>query len=150
MKRYTVSIHDVDITPAAKSETGFTKMDIRFLITNKTVGSKKLSLFRTVFPPGYAAHEKHYHKDIEEVMFGIRGRGVVGMEHEDGTIEEYEVSPGVGILVPDNKIHWFRTLDPNEEVEICGVYSVPNAGEYRPEDYIYMGKITEKDKKLKP
>jgi hypothetical protein len=45
MKRYTVSINDVDITPAAKSETGFTKMDIRFLITDKTVDSKKLSFF---------------------------------------------------------------------------------------------------------
>ncbi|MDQ1285419.1 MAG: hypothetical protein QG552_2182 [Thermodesulfobacteriota bacterium] len=149
MKKYRVSINEVEIAPHARGESGFANMDIRFLISDKTAGAKKLSLFRTVFPPGFSAHEKHYHADIEEVMFGIRGHGVVGMEHEDGTVEDYEISPGVAVFVPENKIHWFRALDPNEEVEICGVYSTPNAGEYKPEDYVFLGKITEKDKKLK-
>ena len=150
MTKYRVTVDDVEVTPAAKNEAGFANMDIRFLITDKTAGAKKMSLFRTVFPPGYSAHEKHYHADIEEIMFGIRGHGVIGMEHEDGTVEDYEISPGVAVLVPENKIHWFRALDPNEEVEICGVYSTPVAGEYRSEDYIYLGKITDKDIKLKP
>ena len=38
---------------------------------------------------------------------------------------------------------------PDKEVEICGVYSAPNAGDYKPEDYKYVGEITEQDKKLK-
>ncbi len=79
----------------------------------------------------------------------LRGRGVVGIVHENGHTEEYEISPGVAVFVPKNAVHWFRNLKTDEEVEICGVYSKPDAGDYKPEDYIYIGKITEEDKKLK-
>jgi oxalate decarboxylase/phosphoglucose isomerase-like protein (cupin superfamily) len=146
---YRISIDDVKPAVAAKSDIGFANMDIRFLITDKTAGATELSLFRTVFPPGFSAHQKHFHVDIEEVIFGIRGRGVVGIENPDGKADEYEISPGVAVFIPKNYIHWFRNLDPDEEVEICGVYSAPDAGDYKPEDYEYVGEITEKDKKLK-
>lgn len=146
---YRVSIDDVKPAAGAKSDIGFANMDIRFLITDKTAGATELSLFRTVFPPGFSAHQKHIHVDMEEVIFGIRGRGVLGMEEPDGKADEYEISPGVAVFIPKNYVHWFRNLDPNEEVEICGVYSAPDAGEYKPEDYKYLGEITEKDKKLR-
>ena len=149
MHKYRVSINDVKPAPAAKSDIGFANMDIRFLITDKMSGAEELSLFRTVFPPGFSAHQKHFHVDIEEVLFGIRGRGCVGMEHPDGSVEEYEVLPGVAVFIPKNYIHWFRNLNPDEEVEICGVYSAPDAGAYKPEDYRYTGEITDRDKKLK-
>ena len=146
---YRIGIDDVKPAAAAKGDIGFANMDIRFLITDKTTGATELSLFRTVFPPGFSAHQKHIHVDMEEVIFGIRGRGVVGIEGPDGKADEYEVSPGVAVFIPKNYVHWFRNLDPNEEVEICGVYSAPDAGEYKPEDYKYLGEITEKDKKLR-
>ena len=146
---YRVSIDDVKPAAAAKSDIGFANMDIRFLITDKTAGATELSLFRTVFPPGFSAHQKHIHVDMEEVIFGIRGRGVLGIEEPDGKADEYEISPGVAVFIPKNYVHWFRNLDPNEEVEICGVYSAPDAGEYKPEDYKYLGEITERDKKLR-
>lgn len=146
---YRVSIDDVKPAAAAKGDIGFANMDIRFLITDKTAGATELSLFRTVFPPGFSAHQKHIHVDMEEVIFGIRGRGVLGMEEPDGKADEYEISPGVAVFIPKNYVHWFRNLDPNEEVEICGVYSAPDAGEYKPEDYKYLGEITERDKKLR-
>jgi oxalate decarboxylase/phosphoglucose isomerase-like protein (cupin superfamily) len=149
MYKYRVSVDDVKSASAAKSDIGFANMDIRFLITDKRSGAEEISLFRTIFPPGFSAHQKHFHVDIEEIVFGIRGRGAVGMEHPDGRVEEYEVSPGVAVFIPKNYVHWFRNLDPAKEVEICGVYSAPDAGEYRPEDYKYTGKITDKEKKLK-
>jgi quercetin dioxygenase-like cupin family protein len=149
MFKFRVSVHDVQPAVAAKSNIGFANMDIRFLISDKTAGATELSLFRTVFPPRFSAHKKHIHVDIEEVVFGIRGRGCVGIEGPDGKGEEYEVSPGVAVFIPKNYIHWFRNLDPEKEVEICGVYSAPDAGEYKSEDYKYLGEITEKDKKLK-
>ena len=146
---YRISIDDVKPAAAAKGDIGFANMDIRFLITDKTAGATELSLFRTVFPPGFSAHQKHIHVDMEEVIFGIRGRGVLGIEDPDGKADEYEISPGVAVFIPKNYVHWFRNLDPEEEVEICGVYSAPDAGEYKPEDYKYLGEITEKDKKLR-
>lgn len=149
MYKYRVTVDDVKSAPTAKSDIGFANMDIRFLITDQMSGATELSLFRTVFPPGFSAHQKHFHDDIEEVIFGIRGRGAVGMEHPDGKIEEYEISPGVAVFIPESCVHWFRNLDPAEEVEICGVYSAPDAGQYKPEAYKYMGEITEKDKRLK-
>jgi len=148
MVKYRVHIDEVKVPDSAKSESGFSHMDIRFLVTDKICGAEDLSLFRTVFPPKFSAHHKHYHKDIEEVIFGIRGQGVVGIEGKDGKAEEYEISPGVAVFVPKNAVHWFRNLKDDEEVEICGVYSAANAGEYLPEDYIYVGKIQEEDKKL--
>ena len=149
MYKYRVSVDDVKITASAKRDIGFANMDIRFLITDKSSGAQELSLFRTVFSPGFSAHQKHYHVDIEEVIFGIRGRGAVGMELPSGEVNEYEVSPGVAVFVPKNCVHWFRNLDPNEEVEICGVYSASDAGDYKPEDYKYIGEITGQDKKLR-
>ena len=146
---YRVSVDDVKSAAAAKNEIGFANMDIRFLITDKMSGAEELSLFRTVFPPGFSAHQKHYHADIEEVIFGIRGRGVVGIEEAGGKVDEYEISPGVAVFIPKDCVHWFRNLDPDQEVEICGVYSAPDAGEYRPEDYKYVGEITESDKVLR-
>jgi len=149
MYKYRVSVDDVQTASSAKSDIGFANMDIRFLITDKISGAEELSLFRTVFPPGFSAHQKHFHVDIEEVIFGIRGRGVVGIEDPDGKVEEYEISPGVAVFIPKSYVHWFRNLDPDKEVEICGVYSAPDAGDYKPEDYKYVGEITEQDKKLK-
>lgn len=149
MVKYRVSVDDVKPAASAKSEIGFANMDIRFLITDKICGAEELSLFRTVFPPGFSAHQKHYHVGIEEVIFGIRGRGVVGIEHEKSKVEEYEILPGVAVFIPKNAVHWFRNPDPEEEVEICGVYSAPDAGDYRAEDYVYIGKITDEEKKVK-
>jgi len=149
MYKYRVSVEDVKSAASAKSDIGFSNMDIRFLITDKISGAEDLSLFRTVFPPGFSAHQKHFHVDMEEVIFGIRGRGAVGIEDPDGNIEDYEISPGVAVFIPKNYVHWFRNLDSDKEVEICGVYSAPNAGEYKPEDYKYIGEIAEEDKKLK-
>ncbi len=148
MYKNRISVDDVKPASAAKTDIGFANMDIRFLITDKTAGAEVLSLFRTIFPPGFSAHKKHYHVDIEEVMFGIRGRGIVGIQHPDGAVEEYDISPGVAVFVSKNSVHWFRNADSNEEVEICGVYSAPDAGDYKPEDYRYIGEIKEEDKKM--
>jgi len=149
MYKYRVSVNDIKTAASAKRDRGFANMDIRFLITDKTAGAEELSLFRTVFPPGFSAHQKHFHVDIEEVIFGIRGHGAVGIELPNGGVEEYEISSGVAVFIPKNCVHWFRNLDPNEEVEICGAYSAPDAGDYKPEDYKYIGEITEEDKKLR-
>ena len=83
--------------------------------------------------------------DIEKDELTIKG----AFEEPDGKADEYEISPGVAVFIPKDCVHWFRNLDPNEEVEICGVYSAPDAGDYKPEDYKYVGEITERDKKLR-
>lgn len=149
MVQYRVSVDDVKVAKSAKSDIGFANMDIRFLVTDKRCGAEEISLFRTVFPPKFSSHKKHIHVGMEEIVFGIRGRGCVGIEHADGKVEEYEVSPGVAVFIPKDAVHWFRNLNPDEECEICGAYSAPNAGDYLPEDYVYKGEITEEDKKLK-
>ena len=138
MAKYRVSVDEVESAMAAKSEAGFTGIDLRMLITDKTVGTKKLSLFRAIFAAGCSAHKRHVHLGIEEILFGIRGRGIVGFETEDGKIEELEVAPGVAVLVPKDAVHWLRNL---EEMEVLVFYSVPDAGDFKPEGYKYMGEI---------
>jgi oxalate decarboxylase/phosphoglucose isomerase-like protein (cupin superfamily) len=138
MAKYRVSVDEVESAMAAKSEAGFTDIDLRMLLTDKTVGTKKLSLFRAIFSANCSAHKKHVHVGIEEILFGIRGRGMVGFETEEGKIEEFEISPRVAVLVPKNAVHWLRNL---EELEVLVFYSVPDAGDFKPEDYKYMGEI---------
>jgi len=138
MYKFRVTVDEIGRNMAAKSDAGFTNISPKFLITDKTTRAKKLSLFNIVFPPGFAAHKKHVHIDIEEVLFGIRGRGVIGFQYEDGKEEEFEVTPGVAVLVPKNCVHWFTNANEDEELELCGVLSAPDAGEFKPEDYKFV------------
>lgn len=138
MARFRVSVNDIGPSEVAKSEAGFKNIDLRMLITNKTVGANKLSLFRAIFPAGFSAHKKHIHVGIEEILFCIRGKGVVGFETEEGKIEEVEIVPRVAVLIPKDAVHWLRNL---EELEVLVCYSASDAGDFKAEDYKYIGEI---------
>ncbi len=150
MSKYRVSEDEIKKHETATEEKGFGSMDIRFLLTDLTVGATELSLYRTVFPQGFSAHHKHIHIDTEEIVYGVRGRGVIGIQDPDGIVTDVEISRGVAVFIPKNYVHWYRVLEPDEkgEVEICGAYSNPKIAENKAEHYKYIGEITEQDKIL--
>ena len=46
------------------------------------------------------------------------------------------------------RVGGFSRYPKNEEVEIVGCYNKADAGDYKPEDYVYIGEIEEQDQKL--
>jgi quercetin dioxygenase-like cupin family protein len=128
-------IHVDEMEPApVKQEQGWRKMDIRFVVSNESGGSKSVCWWRTVFPPG-AAHERHYHPNAEEVLYVIRGRGAAGTGET-----EQEIGPGSSQYIAAGEIHWLRNASEDEELEIVGCYapaaSLDEAG------YVFVSEIT--------
>jgi quercetin dioxygenase-like cupin family protein len=128
-------IHVDDMPPArVRREEGWRDMDIRFLVSRDSGGSRHVCWWRTVFPPG-AAHERHYHPNAEEVLFVIRGRGAAGTEET-----EREVTPGTAHYIPAGMTHWLRNASDTEDLEIVGCYapaaSLEDAG------YVFVSDIT--------
>ncbi len=140
VKKLAVSIDEVDPAPV-KTEDGWRKMDIRFIITEETTGSKEICAWRTVFAPG-AAHERHLHTESAEVIYGIRGRGAQGIGDR-----EYELKPGVAMIIPKAEVHWLRNLNKDEPLEIFGVYT--NCGSLDGSGYRFVGAIRPADCTLK-
>ncbi|RJQ09450.1 MAG: cupin domain-containing protein [Bacillota bacterium] len=136
------AIHVKDVKPARVGPgTGWQNVDIRFVVGSEVAGPGNLTWWRTLFTPG-ATHHKHRHNLADEVFYVIRGRAAQGI----GTTE-YEVTPGVSVFIPRGATHWLRTLEPNEPVEVVGVYvggsTVEESG------YEYVGPVSEVDKKLR-
>jgi len=134
-------VHYDEVAPdAVESKDGWNDIDIRFLIGEAVTGTNDMTLWRAHFPPN-GRHARHTH-DVGEAFFVISGRGAAGTEDE-----EYEVTAGSALYVPPNTVHWFRNLDDNEPVEICGVYAP--AGSLKGSGYSYVGEVTDEHRKVR-
>jgi quercetin dioxygenase-like cupin family protein len=129
-------IHVDDMRPAdVRVEQGWREMDIRFLVSRHSGGSRQVCWWRTVFPPG-GAHERHYHPNAEEVLYVIRGRGAAGTEET-----EHEVTPGTAHYIPAGVTHWLRNASDTEDLEIVGCYAP--AASLEEAGYVFVSEITE-------
>jgi len=61
--------------------------------------------------------KNHYHKDHDEVVYIVRGNGLVTIAGK-----EYRVSPGYGYLVPQGTIHRFVNLGPDPAI-VLSIFS---------------------------
>jgi len=61
--------------------------------------------------------KNHYHKDHDEVVYLVRGNGLVTIAGK-----EYRVSPGYAYLVPQGTIHRFVNLGPDPAV-VLSIFS---------------------------
>lgn len=115
-----LNYRDVPPAPVPRS-SGWARMDIRWIASDRTMGTRTACFWRTVFPPG-AAHHKHVHTAADEIFYMIKGRGMHGL----GT-REYPVQPGDVFYIPRGQVHWMRNTDPHEPIELVGVYiGAPN------------------------
>jgi quercetin dioxygenase-like cupin family protein len=128
---------DVDVARVS-ADQGWKQIRIRFF-EGQDSGSGNCCMFRASFPPG-AAHERHFHPNADEFFYVIRGRAAVGAEDE-----EHVAAPGTVQFVPAGKVHWLRNLDPEEPVEVVGIYvggrTLEEAG------YEYVGEIEQQHMK---
>lgn len=61
--------------------------------------------------------KNHYHKSHDEVVYLVRGNGLVTIAGKD-----YQVSPGHAYLVPQGTIHRFVNLGPDPAV-VLSIFS---------------------------
>ena len=90
------------------------------LVDKDTVGAEDITFAYCRFEAKTSAHKKHTHKDAEEVIHILSGRGISGV----GETQE-EMTKGDTIFVPRGAVHWF--YNPfDEPVEMIFVYTRPS------------------------
>lgn len=114
VKKYRVSVDEIKPLDVGEEE-GFRGVDSRLLISDETVGSESACLFRAIFPSG-AYHGKHVHLKSDELLYGLSGRALQGIGDT-----EYEIGPGVAMIIPRGEVHWLRN-DFGEPFEAIGIY----------------------------
>ena len=90
------------------------------LIDKDTVGAADITFAYCKFEAKTSYHKKHVHKDAEEVIHILSGRGISGVEDT-----EAEMGQGDTMFVPRGAVHWFYNPFP-EPVEMIFVYTRPS------------------------
>jgi quercetin dioxygenase-like cupin family protein len=95
-------------------ERGWLDMDVRWLVTESSVGAKQTVFGVTIFPPG-ARHEIHRHPNAEEFEYLISGHGVAYVDDD-----AIELGPGEVVFVPRNAYHGFANTSDADVVMAWG------------------------------
>src|SRR4030067_3660973 len=111
LKSFKVNYENVEPDKTLTSNQGWVKMTLRWIITEKTMGSEFGVLGYTIFPPG-SQHAPHVHKDAEEFVMVVKGHGV----SSSGELE-YEVGPGDVVFVPRGAKHFTKNTSDKEPSE---------------------------------
>jgi quercetin dioxygenase-like cupin family protein len=122
--KYIIALDEILPDDVGDAE-GFRGVDIRWMITDATMGSKHATVFHVVFPKG-AFHGPHWHTKTDELLYTVRGRAI---QWVDGEI--CQMVPGTAMHIPMNTVHWMRN-DGDEDVEVIGIY--PDVHNYADSD----------------
>lgn len=89
------------------------------LVDRDTVGAEDVTFAYCRFEAMTSSHKKHIHKDAEEVIHILSGKGMSGVGDT-----EVEMKQGDTMFVPRGAVHWF--YNPfSEPVEMIFVYTRP-------------------------
>jgi quercetin dioxygenase-like cupin family protein len=125
-------VEDIAFDRSLTEDRGWYDMDVKWLITNDTVGSKQTVVGRTVFPPG-AKHDLHRHPNAEEWEYVLEGTGVKRVGKD-----AIEVQAGDIVFVPADEYHGLENPSQTERLitiwGYCGASSLAEAGYFTPED----------------
>ena len=112
---YKISVRDAPSSPGLP-ERGWLNMDVRWLVTNDTVGATQTVFGVTYFPAG-SKHELHRHPNAEEVEYLISGSGIAYVGDD-----AVELGPGEAVFVPRNAYHGFEN-DSDEDAVMAWYYA---------------------------
>lgn len=111
------NVHEQDISPAkVKRDDGWREMNVKWLLSEETVGCRSAVLYKAVIKAG-AAHEKHLHRNADELVYIISGKG----RHGQGN-EEWDTEPGDSYYIPRGMVHWSYGTDPDDPVTLIGAW----------------------------
>ena len=90
------------------------------LVDRDTVGAEDITFAYCKFEAKTSTHKKHVHREAEEVIHILSGKGISGIGES-----EVEMVKGDTMFVPRGAVHWF--YNPFEEpVEMIFVYTRPS------------------------
>jgi quercetin dioxygenase-like cupin family protein len=72
------------------------------LVDKNTVGAEDITFAYCRFEAETSSHKKHIHKDAEDVIYILSGRGISGLGDT-----EVEMKQGDTMFVPRGAVHWF-------------------------------------------
>ena len=131
-------VHIDDVKPEAMDKgAGWSITDFRIPISKKQ-GSKS-TMFHARFMPG-SIHKKHRHDHCDEIYFIMSGHGLAGAGSD-----RVELRKGHFHFIPKGVEHWFYPLSKDEPTLSVGIYI--GAGSLEETGYVYMGEVTEEDRK---
>ena len=82
-------------------------LELNFLLDEKQ-GSNDLVMFEMTVPSNSRVPVPHYHKDVDEVMYGLEGTFTMTVDNE-----KREIGPGDSLFVGRGGIHHFTNTSPS-------------------------------------
>jgi quercetin dioxygenase-like cupin family protein len=126
-----VTVAGTSSDESLQASDGWMDMDVKWLVTSKSVGAENCVFGITVFPPG-AKHDIHRHPHAEETEYIVSGSGIAAVGDEAVRIEAGEL-----VFVPRDEYHGFHN-DSDAETVMVWTYapasSLEEAGYVRRED----------------
>jgi quercetin dioxygenase-like cupin family protein len=102
-----------------REDQGWHKMDVRWLVTEKTVGSEMTVVGRTILPPGIGArHALHRHSNAEEWEYIILGTGIKHVGDDTFIVRAGELA-----FIPRNVYHGLENASENDPLITLWGYS---------------------------
>ena len=122
--RFKITPETVKSDKTLREDRGWIKMDVRWLVTDKTIGSELTVIGKTILAPGVGSkHDLHRHPNAEEWHVGD---------------ESFYVETGDVAFVPRNTYHGLENGSDTEPlITIWGYSGAPSlekAGYFIPED----------------
>src|SRR3954468_20220162 len=75
---------------------------LKFLVDEHASGGRAVAFEMTV-PAGAGVPAPHYHREVDEVFYGLAGALTVTVAGAD-----HEVTPGAAVFIPRGVVHGFR------------------------------------------
>jgi len=115
--RYRVRALDVDPDDSLTADEGWVDMEVRWLITNESIGSTRTVVGRTMLKPG-SKHDIHRHANAEEWEYVISGRAIkhIGDDRVD-------LNAGDVVFVPAGVFHGLENASDSEPLVTVWGYS---------------------------
>lgn len=119
--RRHLSMGDFPVDRRLSSNDGWLKMDVQWLVTNESCGSRFCTVGHTIFHPASSdkssMHDLHTHPDAEEIIIVLRGTG-----RAISGDEEFPIGPGSVIFVPVGDRHLVENTSETEDMEVIFTY----------------------------
>jgi quercetin dioxygenase-like cupin family protein len=116
-------------------------MDVRWMVTDKTIGSESTVVGRTIMPPGVGAkHALHRHPNAEEWEYIVFGTAIKHVGDDTFILRAGEIA-----FIPRNVYHGLENASQNGPLitlwGYCGAPSLEKAGYIIPEDDAAEAKV---------
>jgi len=132
--RYKLDPGDFKPDKTLTEDRGWLKMDVRWMVTDKTMNSQMTVVGRTIMPPGVGSkHALHRHPNAEEWEYIVHGTGIKHVGDETFYLRAGELA-----FIPRNVYHGLENASENEPLitlwGYSGAPSLEKAGYIIPED----------------